>query len=51
MAYCFYEHGMLPKDYIKLDNKDKALMLAAINYFTEKNKKSNSSIGNKESLI
>ena len=51
MAFCFYEHGILPREYLMLNNKDKALMLASIEHFAEQQKSKSGTIGNKESLI
>lgn len=39
MGYCFYKHGILPTEYRKLNLTDKILMLSAIEYFSEQEKK------------
>lgn len=39
MGWCFYKHGVLPPDYRKLSDTDKMLMLSAIEYFSNEEKK------------
>lgn len=48
-AFCFYKFGILPKEYLKLERRDKALMYASIDYFSKQESKK--AKGNKGRLV
>ena len=39
MGWCFYKHGILPNEFRELELTDKMIMLSAIEYFSEEEKK------------
>lgn len=39
MGWCFYKHGILPSEFRKEELTDKLVMLSAIEYFSNEEKK------------
>lgn len=39
MGFCFYKYGILPPEYMKLNDTDKILMLSALEYYNKKEEK------------